>query len=192
MDIPMAGKVAGGTAKLRTQTRALSIKIDFTELLYRVEGTKDNGDVSINLWTPFCKIGHSVWTFNIEACQEGLSDVLITDDLTPLRMKLRELVKSNLDTSKVFTKDGNVHCTYKDKHVVITSPDDLFHIGMDMRAWCSSFIIPTSTPHVVKLTELWNGCSVSCVGMFQEIFYKRRATPDGKLCDTAYGYIQLI
>lgn len=58
-------------------------------------------------------------------------DVFITDDITPLRMKLFDVVKNNPDTSDVYTRDGSIHCTFKNKHHIITSPDDLFHIEME-------------------------------------------------------------
>lgn len=59
-------------------------------------------------------------------------DVFITDDMTPLRMKLLGVVKENPGTSEVFTREGNIHCSYKNKHFVITSPDDLFNIDMEV------------------------------------------------------------
>lgn len=61
-----------------------------------------------------------------------LKGVFITDDLTLLRVKLRELVKNSTGVTQVFTKDGNIHCTYKESHVVISSPDDLFAIDVDV------------------------------------------------------------
>lgn len=63
---------------------------------------------------------------------EALKGVYITDDLTPLRMKLFAAVKAHSGTSDVYTRDGSTHCTYKGKHHVISSPDDLFHIEMEV------------------------------------------------------------
>lgn len=57
--------------------------------------------------------------------------IYITDDLTPLRMKLKEEIKKNKDVMNVYTRDGNIHCTYKGKHVIVTTPDDLFKLDME-------------------------------------------------------------
>ena len=62
--------------------------------------------------------------------------VFITDDLTPLRMKLFVIVKKDGATSNVFTRDGITHCTFKGKHVLVSSPDDLFQLDIDVDfAW---------------------------------------------------------
>lgn len=58
--------------------------------------------------------------------------VFITDDLTPLRMKLFDIVKKDGATSNVYTRDGIIHCTFKGKHVLVSSPDDLFQLDIDV------------------------------------------------------------
>lgn len=65
------------------------------------------------------------------AKHESLKKIFITEDLTKLRLRLKDVVKSTEGTSAVFTKNGDVHCTYKGKHTVVASPDDLFKIGLD-------------------------------------------------------------
>jgi len=58
--------------------------------------------------------------------------VYITDDLTPLRMKLFGAVKKHPGTSDVHTREGNIHCNFNSKHHVIASQDDVFHIEADI------------------------------------------------------------
>ena len=43
-----------------------------------------------------------------------------------------EVVKNVEGAKKVFTRDGNIHCDFKGKHFIISSPDDLFHLGIDV------------------------------------------------------------
>jgi len=57
--------------------------------------------------------------------------VFISEDITQLRVKLRELVKSTEGVSGVYTRDGNIHCTRDGQHHVIGNPDDLFKLGVD-------------------------------------------------------------
>ncbi|MEW8544340.1 MAG: hypothetical protein AB2693_12470 [Candidatus Thiodiazotropha sp.] len=58
-------------------------------------------------------------------------NVYITDDLTQLRLKLKSVVKDIEGVTKVFSKDGNIHCDKGGSHFVISSPDDLFNLGVD-------------------------------------------------------------
>ena len=58
-------------------------------------------------------------------------NVYITDDLTQLRIKLKFVVKGIDGMSKVLTKDGHIHCDKGGSHFVITSPGDLFNLGVD-------------------------------------------------------------
>lgn len=53
--------------------------------------------------------------------------VYICDDVTPLRVKLKSVVSDIPGVEKCFIKDGNVHCTYKKEHKVLSSPDDIFN-----------------------------------------------------------------
>ena len=58
-------------------------------------------------------------------------NIYITDDLTQLRLKLKSVVKDNKGTSRVYTRDGNIHCDKGGSHYFISSPDDLFNFGVD-------------------------------------------------------------
>lgn len=57
--------------------------------------------------------------------------VFISEDITQLRVKLRELVKSTEGVSGVYTRDGNIHCTRDGQHHVIGNTDDLFKLGVE-------------------------------------------------------------
>lgn len=59
-------------------------------------------------------------------------NIFISDDLTLLRMKLKGIVKSTPGVTKVHSVDGNIHCDKDNKHFVISTPDDLFDIGVDV------------------------------------------------------------
>ena len=59
-------------------------------------------------------------------------DIFISDDLTPLRMRMKDLVRNVPNILRVHTRDGNIHCDLGGKHHVISSPDDLFNIGIEM------------------------------------------------------------
>lgn len=48
--------------------------------------------------------------------------------ICPLKLKLKSVVKDIDGVSKLFTKDGNIHCN-KEILTAITSPDDLFNPG---------------------------------------------------------------
>ena len=58
-------------------------------------------------------------------------NVYITDDLTQLRLKLKSMVKNIDGVTKMFTRDGNIHCDNGGSYFVISSPDDLFNLGVD-------------------------------------------------------------
>ena len=58
-------------------------------------------------------------------------NVFITDDLTQLRLKLKAMVRNTEGVTKVYTRDGNIHCDKDGSHHVISSPDDLFDLGVD-------------------------------------------------------------
>lgn len=60
------------------------------------------------------------------------SGVFITEDLSPLRMKLLNYIKENKAVSKVHTRDGNIHCTFNSNHYTISSPEDLFKLDMEV------------------------------------------------------------
>ena len=62
---------------------------------------------------------------------EVYKNVFITEDMTQLRVRLLHIVKKCDDASNVYTRDGNIHCTYQRKHMIISSPDDLFDIGIE-------------------------------------------------------------
>ena len=77
--------------------------------------------------------------------REKAEKIYINDDLTPLRSRLLKLVKELPITDKVWTIDGKIMCTKRTapghsqpanvKPVVIESPDDLFHLGVDSIDW---------------------------------------------------------
>lgn len=56
--------------------------------------------------------------------------VFITEDMTSLRLKLREVVKNSRAVTNVYSINGIIHASYKGKKVVISSPDDLFKIDV--------------------------------------------------------------
>lgn len=58
--------------------------------------------------------------------------VFIQEDLSPLRMKLLNLVKKKPGVSGVHTRDGVIHCTYSNQHVTVSNPDDLFRLQIDV------------------------------------------------------------
>ena len=58
--------------------------------------------------------------------------IYITDDLTQLRMKLKSIVKGTAGISQVRTIDGNIHCKKGGKSYVISDPDDLFDLGVEV------------------------------------------------------------
>lgn len=63
---------------------------------------------------------------------ENFKNVFITDDLTPLRFKLFQMVRKNEDVKNAHTRDGKIICVLKNgTKAVIESPDDLFKIGVD-------------------------------------------------------------
>lgn len=53
--------------------------------------------------------------------------VYITDDITPLKLKTKLVVSKIPGVEKVFFRDGNVHCLYKQRHYKLSSPDDIFN-----------------------------------------------------------------
>lgn len=58
--------------------------------------------------------------------------VYITDDITQLRLKLKNFLKQQEGITKVYTIDGNIHCEKDQKHYVVSSPDDLFFLDIDV------------------------------------------------------------
>ena len=69
---------------------------------------------------------------NLKEIEKYKTDnVFITDDLTQLRLKLKSMVKDIDGVTKVHTKNGNIHCDKGGTHYVISSPDDLFDLGLD-------------------------------------------------------------
>jgi len=52
----------------------------------------------------------------------------ITDDVTPLRLRLKNVVSNIQGVEKCFIKDGNIHCDYKKVHKILYSPDDIFNV----------------------------------------------------------------
>ncbi|CAG2247274.1 unnamed protein product [Mytilus edulis] len=67
-----------------------------------------------------------------ELKQTEFKDVYVSEDLTPLRFKLFQLVRKNDDVKNAHTRDGKIHCFMKNggDRVVIASPDDLFKLGI--------------------------------------------------------------
>lgn len=54
--------------------------------------------------------------------------VFITDDVTPLRLRLKSVVSNIPGVERTFFRDGNVHCIYNKKHYKLMSPDDIFDV----------------------------------------------------------------
>ena len=63
--------------------------------------------------------------------------VFVYDDLTQFRARLLKFIASLATTSKVFAKNGAIHCTYADpisskkSKVAVRTPEDLFLLGVD-------------------------------------------------------------
>jgi hypothetical protein len=53
--------------------------------------------------------------------------VFLTDDVTPLRLRLKNVVGKIPGVERAYMRDGNVHCDFKGKHYKIMSPDDIFN-----------------------------------------------------------------
>ena len=63
---------------------------------------------------------------------EKFKGVFISDDLTPLRFKLFQMVRKHDDVKSAHTRDGKIVCIMKSgTKVILESPDDLFRIGID-------------------------------------------------------------
>jgi hypothetical protein len=56
--------------------------------------------------------------------------VFISDDLTPLRLRLKDYIKESGKVSKLYTRDGIIHCVSENKDELISSPDELFKIEL--------------------------------------------------------------
>ena len=54
----------------------------------------------------------------------------MTDDFTQFRLKLKSVVKNIEGVSRVYTRDGSIHCDKGGSHHVISSPADLFNSGL--------------------------------------------------------------
>jgi len=52
----------------------------------------------------------------------------ITNDVTPLRMRLKNVVPNIQGVEKCFIKDGNIHCDYKKVHMILYSRDDILNV----------------------------------------------------------------
>lgn len=66
-----------------------------------------------------------------ELKQSDFKDVYVSEDLTPLRFKLFQMVRKHEGVKNAHTRDGKIHCFMKNggARVVIESPDDLFKLG---------------------------------------------------------------
>ena len=71
----------------------------------------------------------------------GYKDVFLGDDLTPLRARLRKMVKGLSTVDKVWVTGGRIKCTLRQipgqhpsqqrtQPYVIETPDDLFKLGL--------------------------------------------------------------
>lgn len=58
--------------------------------------------------------------------------LFISDDLTPLRLRLKKIIRETPGTTRIHTLDGKIHCDKNGKHFVVSNPDDLFHLGIDV------------------------------------------------------------
>ena len=63
--------------------------------------------------------------------------IYINEDLTPLRSTLMKMVKEQEAVRNVTTRDGKILAWLKDKErpVEITTPDDLFKVGIESPDW---------------------------------------------------------
>ena len=68
--------------------------------------------------------------------QEDFKTIFMYDDFTPLRAKLLRAAKNHPNVRSAYTRDGINHCNIQNgSHVVVESPDDLFHLGVDDINW---------------------------------------------------------
>ena len=58
--------------------------------------------------------------------------VFITEDLTQLRLKLRDIVKNHTGVTGVYTREGIIYGTLNGRKFTVSNPDDLFKIGIDV------------------------------------------------------------
>ena len=64
---------------------------------------------------------------------EKYKDVYITDDLTKLRLKLKDYLRKQDTIAKVYTIDGNIHCEKTDgQHFTVASPGYLFKMDIEV------------------------------------------------------------
>ena len=57
--------------------------------------------------------------------------VFISEDLTVLRVKLRDFLKDSDGVTDVYTRDGNIHVTKRGKKFTVCNPDDLFQLDIE-------------------------------------------------------------
>ncbi|WAQ95789.1 hypothetical protein MAR_028479, partial [Mya arenaria] len=103
--------------------------------------------------------------------------VFITDDITPLRLRMKNVVSQIPGVEKTFFRDGNVHCIFKKKHFKLSSPDDIFkELGVEMTEVV--YIPPEGSPYssleifdsiesnIVDLLTQYNNASFTIFGDF--------------------------
>lgn len=97
-------------------------------------GKKDGDKQSIVRFVSREKVKHVFkYKKNLKDIEKYKNDnVFITDDLTPLRMRLKKIVRETPGTTRVHALDGNIHCDKDGKHHVVSNPDDLFLLGVDV------------------------------------------------------------
>lgn len=64
---------------------------------------------------------------NLKITQDPMyKGVFITDDVTPLRLRLKRVVSKIPGVETAYFRDGNIHCKYKNTNYVFSSPEDIF------------------------------------------------------------------
>jgi len=47
-------------------------------------------------------------------------------------MRLFDIARKHQGVTNTHTREGIVHCNYKDKHVIVSSPDDFFKLDIEV------------------------------------------------------------
>ena len=82
----------------------------------------------ITMMKTFVSRGVVVIVYKYKKNLKEMDSTKMIMSISPLKLKLKSVVKDIDGVSKLFTKDGNIYCN-KEILTVITSPDDLFNPG---------------------------------------------------------------
>lgn len=110
----------------------------------------------------------------------GRKAVFITEDLTQLRVKMKDNVKSIEGVTNVFTTEGNIHCTKDNRHIVINSPDDLFNV-VTQPDW-----------NALNLDGLTQDSPEGGQTLYSNLDNTQSATQGETLCDTSLADYDLL